>query len=80
MVVHIYGHSADMNPILDIANEFGLKVIEDAAEAHAAEYKRKKCGGLGDVSVFSFYANKLITTGEGGMILVRTDDLAEECA
>ena len=78
MVAHIYGHPADMNPIMDLADKFGLKVIEDAAEAHGAEYRSHKCGGLGDVSVFSFYANKLITTGEGGMVLTRTDDLAQK--
>ena len=77
MVVHIYGHPADMNPILEIAEEFGLKIIEDAAEAHGAEYRGGKCGGFGDVSVFSFYANKLITTGEGGMVLTQSDDLCE---
>ena len=78
MVVHIYGHPADMDPIMDLAEEFELNVIEDAAEAHGAEYKGKKCGGLGDISVFSFYANKLITTGEGGMVLTRSDELGEK--
>ncbi len=78
MVVHIYGHPADMSPIMDLAEEFGLKVIEDAAEAHGAEYKGRKCGGMGDISVFSFYANKLITTGEGGMVLTRSDELGEK--
>ena len=77
MVVHVYGHPANMDPIMDIATEFQLKVIEDAAETHGAEYKGQKCGGLGDLSVFSFYANKLITTGEGGMVLTRDDALAE---
>jgi perosamine synthetase len=77
MVVHIYGHPANMDPIMDIAAEFQLKVIEDAAETHGAEYKGQKCGGLGDLGVFSFYANKLITTGEGGMVLTRDDALAE---
>ena len=79
--VHIYGHPVDMDPVLEIAAKYNLKVIEDAAEVHGAEYLTgrdtsapawKRCGGLGDVSVFSFYANKLITTGEGGMLL--TDD------
>ena len=77
MAVHIYGHPADMDPLLDLAARYNLMVIEDAAEAHGAEYKGRKCGGLGDISTFSFYANKLITTGEGGMVLARRDDLAE---
>lgn len=77
LVVHIYGHPADMDPILDIARRRSLIVIEDAAEVHGAEYKGQKCGGLGDISTFSFYANKLVTTGEGGMVLVRTPELAE---
>jgi perosamine synthetase len=77
MVVHIYGHPADMDPLLHLANEHNLMVIEDAAEVHGAEYKGRKCGGLGDISTFSFYANKLITTGEGGMLLTRRNDLAE---
>ncbi len=78
MVVHIYGHPADMDPILDIAKRHNLMIIEDAAEVHGAEYKGKKCGGFGDISVFSFYANKLITTGEGGMVLTKREDLAEK--
>lgn len=77
LVVHIYGHPADMDPILDIARRHNLIVIEDAAEVHGAEYKGKRCGGLGDISTFSFYANKLVTTGEGGMVLVRTPEMAE---
>jgi perosamine synthetase len=78
LVVHIYGHPADMGPISDIAEEFGLKVLEDAAEAHGAEYNGQKCGCFGDVSVFSFYANKLITTGEGGMVLTQSDAFAKK--
>ncbi|HEC93046.1 MAG TPA: DegT/DnrJ/EryC1/StrS family aminotransferase [Candidatus Atribacteria bacterium] len=66
--VHLYGHSADMDEINKVAKEYGLYVIEDAAEAHGAEYKDKNVGSLGDVGVFSFYGNKIITTGEGGMI------------
>lgn len=77
LVVHIYGHPADMDSILDIARRHKLTVIEDAAEVHGAEYKGRRCGGLADISTFSFYANKLVTTGEGGMVLVRTPELAE---
>jgi perosamine synthetase len=67
--VHIYGHPADMDPILEIARRRHLLVIEDAAEAHGALYKGKRVGALADMSCFSFYGNKIITTGEGGMIL-----------
>lgn len=66
--VDIYGHPCDMDPILEIADRFGLAVIEDAAEAHGAEYRGRKIGSISDASTFSFYANKIITTGEGGMI------------
>jgi perosamine synthetase len=76
MVVHIYGHPADMDPIMDIARRHRLAIIEDAAEVHGAEYKGKKCGGFGEASIFSFYANKLVTTGEGGMILTDDDEKA----
>jgi perosamine synthetase len=69
MAVHMYGHPCDMDPILAIAKKHHLYVIEDAAEVHGALYKGKKCGSLGDISTFSFYANKLITTGEGGMVV-----------
>lgn len=87
MPVHIYGHPADMDPILDLAEEYNLKIIEDAAEAHGAEYQSgrstlasswRKCGSFGHISVFSFYANKLITTGEGGMVLTNNPDYAEK--
>lgn len=79
MVVHIFGLPVDMDPVLDIAKRHGLKVIEDAAEMHGQTYKGKPCGSFGDVSTFSFYPNKHITTGEGGMILTDDDDLAETC-
>ena len=70
--VHIYGHPVDMDPLMELANRHGIHVIEDAAEAHGAEYKGRRAGGLGHAAGFSFYGNKIITTGEGGMIT--TDD------
>ena len=76
--VHIYGLPAEMDSILKIAKKYKLFVIEDAAEAHGAEYKGKKCGSLGDVNCFSFYANKIITTGEGGMVVTNDEHLAKE--
>lgn len=79
MVVHIYGLPVDMDPVLDLAKKHGLKIIEDAAEAHGQTYKGRPCGSFGDVSTFSFYPNKLITTGEGGMVMVNDDRLAERC-
>jgi perosamine synthetase len=78
MPVHIYGHPCDMEPIRRIAKKHKLVVIEDAAEAHGAEYKGKRCGSLGDISCFSFYANKIITTGEGGMVLTGDRSYAEK--
>ena len=77
MPVHIYGHPVDMNPILNLAQNYGLRVIEDAAEAHGAEYYGQKVGSLGIAGCFSFHATKIITTGEGGMIVTNDDDLAE---
>jgi len=73
--VHLYGHPCDMDAIMDIAEDHGLYVIEDAAEAHGAEYKGRKVGSFGDVSCFSFYGNKIITTGEGGMCLTDNEEL-----
>lgn len=78
MPVHLYGHPADMNPILDLAKRHELRVIEDAAEAHGAEYKGARAGSLGDIAVFSFYGNKIITTGEGGMVVTNNDGLAKK--
>lgn len=79
MVVHIYGLPVDMRGIEDIAREHGLKIIEDAAEAIALECHGHQCGSFGNVSTFSFYANKLVTTGEGGMILTDDEGIAERC-
>lgn len=78
MPVHIYGHPVDMDPLFELADKHGLAIVEDAAEVHGAEYKGRICGGLGDISTFSFYANKIITTGEGGMVLSDDDALAEK--
>jgi perosamine synthetase len=78
LVVHIFGHPADIGPVLELARRYSLMVIEDAAEVHGALYKGRPCGGLADISTFSFYANKLVTTGEGGMVLVRTPEMAEQ--
>ena len=72
MIVHIFGLTVDVDPVIDIAKKYNLKIIEDAAEMFGQEYKKQKCGKFGDVSIFSFYSNKHITTGEGGMVL--TDD------
>jgi perosamine synthetase len=86
MPVHLYGHPADLDPILDVARRHGLAVIEDAAEVHGAQYLSdrngpapawRRCGGFGDLSTFSFYANKLVTTGEGGMVLTNDAHLAD---
>jgi len=79
MIVHIFGLPVDVEPLLDIARRHGLKVIEDAAEMHGQTYKGRPCGSFGDLSTFSFYPNKHITTGEGGMIVTNDDNLAEDC-
>jgi perosamine synthetase len=75
MIVHIYGLSVDIDPILALAKKYNLKIIEDAAQMHGQEYKGKKCGSFGDISIFSFYPNKHITTGEGGMVLTNDEHL-----
>ncbi len=79
MAVHIYGLPVDMNPLLELARKYNLKVIEDAAEMHGQTYYGEPCGSFGDVSTFSFYPNKHITTGEGGMIVTNNEELAEKC-
>lgn len=78
MAVHLYGHPADMDPILAVAAKHNLFVLEDAAEAHGAEYKGRRAGSLGDIATFSFYGNKIITTGEGGMVVTNDDDVAQK--
>lgn len=77
MPVHIYGHPVDMDPVLDLARRHNLHIVEDAAEAHGAEYRGRRAGSFGTSSTFSFYANKLITTGEGGMVVLDDDRLAD---
>jgi perosamine synthetase len=79
MVVHIYGLPVDMEPVMALAEKHGLLVIEDAAEVIGQTYMGKPCGGFGDISTFSFYANKHVTTGEGGMIVTDDDGLARRC-
>jgi perosamine synthetase len=79
MVVHIYGLPVDMNPVLELAERYSLKIIEDAAEMHGQGYRGRPCGSFGDLSTFSFYPNKHVTTGEGGMVLTNDDRLAERC-
>lgn len=77
MPVHLYGHPVDMDPVLDIARRHALHVVEDAAEAHGALYRGRVAGGMGTIGCFSFYANKLVTTGEGGMMVTSDPALAE---
>jgi perosamine synthetase len=79
MVVHIYGLPVDMDPLTDLAAKYNLHLIEDAAEAHGLNYKERPCGSLGDIGTFSFYPNKLLTTGEGGMIVTNDKELAGRC-
>jgi perosamine synthetase len=76
MPVHMYGHMADMTPLIELARIHGLAIVEDAAEAHGAECHGRRAGGIGTLACFSFYANKIVTTGEGGMVV--TDDALAE--
>ncbi|MEM2047564.1 MAG: DegT/DnrJ/EryC1/StrS family aminotransferase, partial [Candidatus Jordarchaeales archaeon] len=76
--VHLYGHPADMKPIMEVAEEEKIYVIEDAAQAHGAEYNGVKVGGIGHLGCFSFYPTKIITTGEGGMVATNDEELAEK--
>jgi perosamine synthetase len=79
MVVHIYGLPVDMNPVVALAKQYNLLIIEDAAQAIGQTYHAQPCGSLGIVSIFSFYPNKNITTGEGGMILSDDPGIANRC-
>lgn len=78
LIAHIYGFPVDMKKILMIAKKKNIKIVEDASEMIGQEYYKKKCGSFGDLSTFSFYANKHITTGEGGMILTNSRKLYEK--
>jgi perosamine synthetase len=73
IAVHLYGHPAEMDPLAEIAADRGLVLIEDAAEAHGALYRGRVVGGIGDMGTFSFYGNKIITTGEGGMVVTESE-------
>jgi perosamine synthetase len=77
MAVHMYGHPCDLDPILALAKRYNLKVVEDASQVHGALYKGTPCGAIGHISTFSFYANKILTTGEGGMVMTSDDHLAD---
>ena len=79
MVVHLYGLPVEMDKVLELAGKYNLKVVEDAAEMHGQVYRGKPCGSFGDISTFSFYPNKHITTGEGGMVVTDNEELAERC-
>ena len=79
MVVHIYGLPVDMDPVLALAEKYRLQIVEDAAEMHGQTYKNRPCGSFGTISTFSFYQNKHVTTGEGGMLLTDDDRIAERC-
>ena len=77
IVTHVYGHPADVDALRSAAP--GIPIIEDAAEAHGARRGGRRAGSLGDVAAFSFYANKIVTTGEGGMVVTSKDDIADRC-
>jgi perosamine synthetase len=79
MVVHIYGLPVDMDPVIELARQHNLFIIEDAAEQHGQTYKGRPVGSLGDIATVSFYPNKQITTGEGGMVLTNDKALADRC-
>jgi len=79
MVVHTYGLPANINPILELSKKYGIFIIEDAAEMHGQYYFNQPCGSFGDVSTFSFYPNKHITTGEGGMIVCDKKSISDRC-
>ncbi len=77
--VHLAGISTDLDPLIEIANEYNISIIEDACQSHGAKYKGKKVGSIGEFGTFSFYPSKNMTTGEGGLITTNNDELAEQC-
>ena len=79
MIVHVYGLPVQVDRVLALAKKYNLKVIEDAAEMHGQTYNGLPCGSFGDISTFSFYPNKHVTTGEGGMVVTDSEELAERC-
>ena len=79
LVVHLYGHPCDMDRLTQIAGENGLSIVEDCSEAFGSQYNHKPVGNFGDLATFSFYGNKTITTGEGGMILTGRQELVDRC-
>lgn len=79
MMVHLYGLPVNIDKIMELSKKYNLKVIEDAAEMHGQTYKGRPCGSFGDISIFSFYPNKHITTGEGGMVVTDDKELASRC-
>ena len=78
MVVHLFGHPTDMDPVMDLAKQHQLVVVEDCAEAHGATYKGKTVGSIGHIGAFSFFANKILTTGEGGMLTTDDEAIADK--
>jgi perosamine synthetase len=78
MPVHLYGQPCNMNKVVSFAQKYNLKIIEDCAEAHGARYENRTIGSFGDISCFSFYGNKIITCGEGGICLTDDKQLAEK--
>ncbi len=79
MVVHIFGLPVDMDPVIELARRKGIRIIEDAAQAHGQTYRGRPCGAMGDIGTFSFYPNKHVTTGEGGMLTTDDPELADRC-
>src|SRR5207245_450458 len=76
MPVHLFGNTADLEALGELAGRHGLAIVEDAAEAHGATFGGRPVGAIGDIGTFSFYGNKIITTGEGGMVVTNDERLA----